>query len=517
MTRHKLTKAIFVLLLISMSTALVPFSVAQNEAVPPPPTPPYIMTAPKINEITYVIEVKNINASWVTIDLALPKTWIPDTYVKIKEIKIAGATTVMNYTDRENPRVRTYTRDFKPDETVAINVTFYSLKYRLDYATHQPITTLSFPNEYAMYTQPENYIESNDPLITNRALALVGNRTNPFRIAERMYDFARNYVTYKVQTDIRGAIWAIQNGIGDCTEFGTLFVALMRAVGIPARTVVGQAARELSTGGVANASRGWVDSPHLWAEFYVDGYGWVPVDPTFGKKDPTDHFGIAWAYYLPFMKGPTMNDVYPSLVNIRYEASTKINYVSYLIVNPLNSLPFEDKALQDFMAANNQTNIARRVANKAYDYSFNVTGTYPLLESAYALLGNATKTIGEGNSTQSSQYSLSASADANQALDMISSITINEAQLSVNRAWNDLRVLGALGGENYLRMARTSQNNHDYVDVVQNSYFARTTADQAPSVFLFLGPVVFCVFTIGLIGRKNHKAKSSEPTAATAS
>lgn len=511
MNKKRLCLTSIVLILV-LTLSISPLSWAIDTGLSPPPTPTYILTVPRINEITYVITVKNVNASWITLDFALPKTWMPDTYVKIKEngVEITGnATLVQNYADRENQRTRIYVKEFGPADSLNINITFYSLKYKLEYSTHQPMIALGYPNEYAMFTQPENHIESNNSLIVNKALALVANRTNPFRIAEEMYDFVLSYVTYKPQAGTRGALWAIQNGTGDCTEFGTLFVALMRAVGIPARTVIGHVARELSVGGVANASSlAWVDSPHLWAEFYVEGYGWVPVDPTFGRKDPETHFGTTWADYLPLTKGPSMTDPTDSLVNIRYPAETKIHYVSQLAVSPLNSLPFQDKALQDFVDANDKTNVARRIARRAYNYAFNINDTYPLLESAFGSLINATKALDHRNSTMSSEYSLNASLTANQVLDTISNTVMNEARLSISRAWKDFRFLGALSGENYLRIAKDSQNNGDYMNVVQDAYFARASADQAPNILVFLGPVLLCLFTVLIIFRKNRKTKA---------
>lgn len=58
---------------------------------------------------------------------------------------------------------------------------------------------------------------------------------------------------------------------GTCNEYSNVFIAFMRHLGIPARYVEGF----------------WMtDSDmrmyHAWAEFYLQGYGWVPVDPMNG-------------------------------------------------------------------------------------------------------------------------------------------------------------------------------------------------------------------------------------------
>ena len=55
---------------------------------------------------------------------------------------------------------------------------------------------------------------------------------------------------------------------GECGDYSALFTALCRAAGIPARTVVGCRATSCP------------DDWHVWVEFYLPGYGWLPVDPT---------------------------------------------------------------------------------------------------------------------------------------------------------------------------------------------------------------------------------------------
>ncbi|MGL6289454.1 MAG: transglutaminase TgpA family protein [Silanimonas sp.] len=65
---------------------------------------------------------------------------------------------------------------------------------------------------------------------------------------------------------------------GFCEHFSSAFVILMRGAGIPARVVTGY------TGGVPNRVGGyWVVrqmDAHAWSEIWLEGEGWVRVDPT---------------------------------------------------------------------------------------------------------------------------------------------------------------------------------------------------------------------------------------------
>ena len=65
---------------------------------------------------------------------------------------------------------------------------------------------------------------------------------------------------------------------GFCEHYANAFVFLMRAVGVPARVVTGY------QGGEMNALGGYLivrqADAHAWAEVWLEGRGWVRVDPT---------------------------------------------------------------------------------------------------------------------------------------------------------------------------------------------------------------------------------------------
>ena len=71
---------------------------------------------------------------------------------------------------------------------------------------------------------------------------------------------------------------------GKCADLNALFVGLARAAKIPARDVYGvrcaESAEFKSLGKGGDISK----AQHCRAEFYADGYGWVPVDPADVRK-----------------------------------------------------------------------------------------------------------------------------------------------------------------------------------------------------------------------------------------
>ena len=64
----------------------------------------------------------------------------------------------------------------------------------------------------------------------------------------------------------------LAHGGGTCTDIHSLFIALARARGIPARLQMGYRLREANEG--KNVDPGY----RCWAEYFLPGYGWVPTD-----------------------------------------------------------------------------------------------------------------------------------------------------------------------------------------------------------------------------------------------
>lgn len=66
-------------------------------------------------------------------------------------------------------------------------------------------------------------------------------------------------------------------GGGKCADISTVYVAVARAAGVPARDVYGLRLSEAKDGDITSAF-------HCWAEFYLPGTGWVPADPADVRK-----------------------------------------------------------------------------------------------------------------------------------------------------------------------------------------------------------------------------------------
>jgi len=164
---------------------------------------------------------------------------------------------------------------------MSFNVTVYALRSKINADALMAYDTSTA--DYRRYTSPETYIESDSAVVKALAEQLAGEESNPYRLAKRFFDaIPARYQYWATGDGIHGAQFLVDKGWGECGDFVALFVALCRSAGIPARPVVGYFAESGLTQG------------HVWAEFYLEGVGWLPVDPTlaeFSPARPDDFFG----------------------------------------------------------------------------------------------------------------------------------------------------------------------------------------------------------------------------------
>jgi transglutaminase-like putative cysteine protease len=127
------------------------------------------------------------------------------------------------------------------------------------------------------YLLPEPLIESDAEEIRAEATAAVAGVAGQRLRAERLTRHVNAMLDKKPTVSLPSAREVLRTRVGDCNEHTALFVAMARAVGIPARIAVGLA----YVRGVQGAFY-----YHAWPEVYLEEEGrglWLPVDPTFNQ------------------------------------------------------------------------------------------------------------------------------------------------------------------------------------------------------------------------------------------
>ena len=125
--------------------------------------------------------------------------------------------------------------------------------------------------------EPEPLIQSDDPRIVRRAREITAARTtwspDPKRVAGQLTRGVHGLLRKEITISVPSAVQVLESGRGDCNEHTVLYVAMARALGLPARTAVGLVYLRGSF------------YYHAWPEVWLGQ--WVAMDPTFGDA-PAD-------------------------------------------------------------------------------------------------------------------------------------------------------------------------------------------------------------------------------------
>jgi len=172
------------------------------------------------------------------------------------------------------------------------------------------------------YLKTERLVPVNDEFRRIAKKIVKGKKGDLVR-ARALYDHVIDRMRYAKYGEGWGkgdAVYACDARTGNCTDFHSYFIALARAVDIPARFAIGAAIP-------SERNEGGIDGYHCWAEFFADGKWW-PVDVSEGDKYSslaTYYFGHHPANRFEFSRGR-------DLVVKPGPASGPINFLAYPVL-----------------------------------------------------------------------------------------------------------------------------------------------------------------------------------------
>jgi len=149
-----------------------------------------------------------------------------------------------------------------------------------------PFPLENLPSNIRPFTQETKIIDINDD-ISSLASSLAEGEDDLVVVVDKIAGWVTQNIQYNLTTVTieasQKASWVLRNKEGVCDELTSLFISMLRSLGIPARFVAG-----ISYTNSPQFDQKW--GPHGWAEVYFPGRGWVPYDVTYGEYgyvDPT--------------------------------------------------------------------------------------------------------------------------------------------------------------------------------------------------------------------------------------
>jgi len=236
--------------------------------------------------VTYRVE-QNATLSDIPAGAKHVKFWvsIPDNeryqdVLDFEAVSVPGKWSVVRDPDRGNRFMLVEVDNPGTDKLtakVAFTVRRSSVFTDIDPAQVGPITD-SLRTLYAEELRTDAPHMQATPAIRKKADEACGAETNVALQAKLLLgavdDFANHYSIdpTKPKCGVGDAADCMTNAGGCCTDMHSMFIAMARARGIPARLQMGYRVKE------ANAGKEVDPGYRCWAEYFVPNYGWVSAD-----------------------------------------------------------------------------------------------------------------------------------------------------------------------------------------------------------------------------------------------
>ena len=226
-------------------------------------------------ELTYQATVKDVpdGAKVLELWLPLPQT---DRNQTIHRVTVDGPSPVSIGREGRFGNQCLHVRVKPPRGPLTVRVTIEATRTE-DAGSNVPLSDV----ERARYLAAEPLVPLDGPVRLLAREATRGLKTDAEK-ARAIYEKVTGMMKYdKTGTGWgRGdALFACDEKRGNCTDFHALIIGMCRSVGIPARFAIGLPLPSAH-------GDGEILGYHCWAELYVEGRGWVPVDSSEAAKHP---------------------------------------------------------------------------------------------------------------------------------------------------------------------------------------------------------------------------------------
>jgi transglutaminase-like putative cysteine protease len=210
--------------------------------------------------------------------------WVPypvtDEHQIISNIRIKGdyADTGI-YTDRTYRTPMLYARWDRGSKSRKLNFSFAVKRQEIRREKLPTRETAWDPADYALYLAPTR-LGPVDGEVKAIADKITMGKASVLQKAIALYDWTVEN-TYRDPTTRGCGVGDVDRLLkepgGKCADISSIFVALSRAAGVPAREIFGIRQGKKPVENITT----W---QHCWAEFYLPGHGWVSVDPADVRK-----------------------------------------------------------------------------------------------------------------------------------------------------------------------------------------------------------------------------------------
>lgn len=295
----------------------------------------YLLEMSYVEELSPLDEVHLENLEW---RIALPADTLRQ---KVRQIEPVG----MPYTEEiiDGQRIALFKFDrldtpqsglFGWRALIEVRAIRYQLSPR-DVEDHPPLTS-EFRDRYLV---DDDELAMDHPMIQEAAREAIGRETNLLRQILSIRNYVYDRLSYGIKPHIDTPDIVLERGIGSCGEYVGLLLAFARLNGIACRTV---GRYKCPPQGDRLQTPLYPDFNHVWIEFYIPDYGWVPMESNVddileGGPYPTRFFmALPW-YHIEMAKGVSFEKMrIPGIEDLGIKiGELAINHVRFNILEEL--------------------------------------------------------------------------------------------------------------------------------------------------------------------------------------
>lgn len=294
----------------------------------------YLVEMSYVEEISPLEEVPLTNLEW---RIALPATTDRQKLLKVEPVGLP-------FTEEEQQGQRVAV--FRFDRLEACEGQIFGwkallevrgIKYQLTPrdAEKAPPLSAEFQQRYLV---DDDELAMDSPTIRAAAQEAIGTETNLLRKILKIRNYVYDRLSYSIKPHIDTPDVALDRGTGSCGEYVGILLALARLNGIACRTV---GRYKCPPDPDQRQVPLQPDFNHVWLEFYVPGFGWLPMesnvdDVVEGGPYPTRFFmGLPW-FHAEIAKGIPFEKIaasdLPEEVSI---GDLAINHIRFTILQEL--------------------------------------------------------------------------------------------------------------------------------------------------------------------------------------
>ena len=235
-------------------------------------------------ERSFLIEEKIILKN-ISKDIGNLRVWVPypvsDNWQAIDDFKLTAPFKADVIMDKEyGNRILIFKSKKDATYNMPLQITLSYITKRREYGASGDLEASS--KNLPRFLKADRLVPVNGE-IKKLAGEITQGKNNDLEKARAIYDYLIDELTYSKDDPkvcgIGDSLLTLQYLKGICTDYHSLFISLVRSLGIPAKFEIGFPIP-------ADKEEGRINGYHCWAKFYIKGEGWIPVDISEADKHP---------------------------------------------------------------------------------------------------------------------------------------------------------------------------------------------------------------------------------------